>query len=151
MNAYFKRNAENRLKALGMTQKTLAEKMGVSEVTVSRWLSGTSGLTVGTLERIAATLETTSSFLLSDGAEDENVNIIERIDDDEDNGEEEEEDAKEVRVTYELIFGLLLAAVPLGILTEVQKKNLITILKYRGEDICMEASSKGKDARRKIN
>lgn len=138
MNAYFKRNAESRLRALGMTQKSLAEKMGVSEVTVSRWLSGSSGLTVGTLERIASALETTSSALLSDGAKNENTNIIERIDEDED----EDEDAKDVRVTYELIFGLLLAAVPLGILTEVQKKNLITILKYHDEDTCRKASKR---------
>lgn len=136
MNAYIKRNAESRLRALGMTQKSLAEKMGVSEVTVSRWLSGSSGLTVGTLERIASALETTSSALLSDGAKNENTNIIERIDEDED------EDAKDVRVTYELIFGLLLAAVPLGILTEVQKKNLITILKYHDEDTCRKASKR---------
>lgn len=139
MNAYFKRNAESRLRAMGMTQKTLAERMGVSEVTVSRWLSGSSGLTVGTLERIAAALETTSSALLSDGAKSEF--IIERTDDD-DEEEKDWEEAKEVRVTYELIFGLLLAAVPLGILTEVQKKNLITILKYRDEDTCRKAPSK---------
>lgn len=149
MNAYFKRNAESRLRAMGMTQKSLAEKMGVSEVTVSRWLSGSSGLTVGTLERIAAALGTTSSALLSDEAKSEF--IIERTDDDDDEEEKDWEETKEVRVTYELIFGLLLAAVPLGILSEVQKKNLITILKYRGEDISRKTPCKENDARRKIN
>jgi transcriptional regulator with XRE-family HTH domain len=67
MDANFKNRVETLLKAKGMTQRQLAEKLGVSEVTVSRWMTdGTNGRnpSVQTLQKIADILETTPDNLL---------------------------------------------------------------------------------------
>lgn len=139
MNAYFKGNVETRLKAIGMTQKTLAEKIGVTEVTMSRWLSGSTGMTVDNLEKIAKVLGTTSSFLLSDGQEHHIV--VDNLEEGDEEQYANSEGHTELKVTYKLILGLLLAAVSLGLLTDVQKQNLITVLEFKREDID-EASAK---------
>ncbi|MBP5175331.1 MAG: helix-turn-helix domain-containing protein, partial [Treponema sp.] len=55
------------LKEKGMTQRQLAEKLGVSEVTVSRWMTdGANGRnpSVQTLQKIADVLETTPNYLM---------------------------------------------------------------------------------------
>ena len=73
MNANFKSRVEALLKAKGMTQRELAAKLGVSEVTVSRWMTdGTNGRnpSIPTLQKIADILETTPDYLLgNDGKE----------------------------------------------------------------------------------
>ena len=58
---------EERLRAKKMTQKQFAEELGVSEVTVSRWLGGERNPTMETMERMAEVLETTPAYLLSKG------------------------------------------------------------------------------------
>lgn len=65
MNANFRQRVEERLRAVGMTQRQLAEKLDVSEVTVSRWLSGERNPTVETLELMASVLGTTPSYFLT--------------------------------------------------------------------------------------
>ena len=67
MNANFKNRVETLLKEKGMTQRELAAKLGVSEVTVSRWMTdGANGRnpTVQTLQKIAEILQTTPDYLL---------------------------------------------------------------------------------------
>lgn len=67
MDANFKNRVETLLKAKGMTQRELAAKLGVSEVTVSRWMTdGANGRnpSVQTLQKIAEILETSPDYLL---------------------------------------------------------------------------------------
>lgn len=67
MDANFRSRMEVLLKARGMTQRELAAQLGVSEVTVSRWMTaGANGRNpnVQTLQKIAEILETTPDDLL---------------------------------------------------------------------------------------
>ncbi len=67
MDANFRSRVEALLHEKGMTQRELAARLGVSEVTVSRWMtSGVNGRSpnVKTLQKIADILETTPDDLL---------------------------------------------------------------------------------------
>lgn len=67
MDANFRNRMESLLKSKGITQRELAEKLDVSEVTVSRWMTdGANGRnpSVQTLQKIAEILETTPDYLL---------------------------------------------------------------------------------------
>ena len=66
MNETFKNRLAEMLKNKGMKQKDLADALGVSEVTVSRWLSGERKLSIETVEKIANVLETTPAYLMSE-------------------------------------------------------------------------------------
>lgn len=73
MNENFKNRMETLLKSKGMTQRELASKLGVSEVTVSRWMTdGTNGRnpSIQTLQKIAEILETTPDSLLGQEGSD---------------------------------------------------------------------------------
>lgn len=73
MDANFKSRVEALLKEKGMTQRELAARLGVSEVTVSRWMTdGANGRnpSIPTLQKIADILGTTPDYLLGkDGNE----------------------------------------------------------------------------------
>lgn len=67
MDANFRNRMESLLKSKGITQRELAAKLDVSEVTVSRWMTdGENGRnpSVQTLQKIAEILETTPVYLL---------------------------------------------------------------------------------------
>lgn len=67
MDGNFRKNVGNLLEEKGMTQRDLASKLGVSEVTVSRWMTpGENGRnpSVKTLQKIAEILGTTPDCLL---------------------------------------------------------------------------------------
>lgn len=67
MDANFRNRMESLLKSKGITQRELAAKLDVSEVTVSRWMTdGENGRnpSVQTLQKIAEILETTPDYLL---------------------------------------------------------------------------------------
>ena len=66
MNETFKNRLAEMLKNKGMKQKDLADALGVSEVTVSRWLSGERKLSMETVEKIADVLQTTPAYLMSE-------------------------------------------------------------------------------------
>ncbi|MGN0723758.1 MAG: helix-turn-helix transcriptional regulator [Treponema sp.] len=73
MNENFKNRMETLLKSKGMTQRELASKLGVSEVTVSRWMTdGANGRnpSIQTLQKIAEILETTTDSLLGQEGSD---------------------------------------------------------------------------------
>ena len=73
MDANFKSRVEALLKAKGMTQRELAARLGVSEVTVSRWMTDGANRrnpSITTLQKVADILETTLDYLLGkDGKE----------------------------------------------------------------------------------
>ncbi len=76
MDSNFKNRVETLLKAKGMTQRQLAEKLGVSEVTVSRWMTdGANGRnpSVQTLQKIADVLQTTPDHLLGNDKKESKV------------------------------------------------------------------------------
>ena len=52
------------LKQMNMTQKELADLINVSEVNLSRYLTGERNLNIDTLSNIATALHTTTDFLL---------------------------------------------------------------------------------------
>lgn len=67
MDGTFRNRVEEQLKAQKMTQRELAAKLDVSEVTVSRWLKDGDGgrnPSVQTLQKIADILGTTPDYLL---------------------------------------------------------------------------------------
>ena len=69
MGSQFKNRVENLLKSKGMTQKDLANRMGVSEVTVSRWMSDSANgrnPSAKSLYKIAEALDSTPSYFLLD-------------------------------------------------------------------------------------
>lgn len=66
MNETFKNRLAEMLKNKGMKQKDLADALSVSEVTVSRWLSGERKLSMETVEKIADVLQTTPAYLMSE-------------------------------------------------------------------------------------
>lgn len=77
MDANFKIRMETLLRSKGMTQRELAAKLGVSEVTVSRWLTeGANGRnpSVQTLQKIAEILDTTPDYLLGKSEASKNAN-----------------------------------------------------------------------------
>lgn len=67
MDGNFRSRMEALLNSKGMTQRELAARLGVSEVTVSRWMTdGANGRnpSIPTLQKIADILETTPDDLL---------------------------------------------------------------------------------------
>ena len=52
-------------KASGLTQKELADKLGISQVMISRWENGEENFTVTTLAKISTALNTPLSNPLS--------------------------------------------------------------------------------------
>jgi len=122
MNKNFKSKVEERLKSLGKTQRWLAESLGVSEVTVSRWLSGERNPSVEMLEKTAGILETSTSYLLS---EDENQNQKE--------SSEKKSGGFGGILSFAFILGITIAAVAAGILSKEEKETLIKELEKNGD------------------
>lgn len=125
MNETVKRKIEERLKALNMTQRELALKLGVSEVTVSRWLNGERNLTVETIDTIASALDTTASYLLANDSQTDNNSQT--------NGQNHSEEksgmSTGLKVTFGVIFGLVIAAVATGLLSKDEKDKIVDVLK----------------------
>ena len=102
-----------------MSQKDLAEKLGVTEVTVSRWLNGERDPSIETLNRIAEALGTTTSyFFMPDGWQNEKKP-----------NEEKSGMSTGLKVTFGVILGLVIAAVAAGLLSKDEKDQLVDILK----------------------
>lgn len=119
MNESVRNRIEERLRAKKMSQKDLAEKLDVTEVTVSRWLSGERDPSIETLNRIADALGTTTSYFF--------------ITDDWQNEKKPAEDksgmSTGLKVTFGVILGLVIAAVAAGLLSKDEKDQLVDILK----------------------
>lgn len=119
MNESVRNRIEERLKAKKMSQKDLAEKLGVTEVTVSRWLNGERDPSIETLNRIADALDTTTSyFFITDDWQTEKKPA-----------EEKSGMSTGLKVTFGVILGLVIAAVAAGLLSKDEKEQLVDILK----------------------
>ncbi|MCR4735286.1 MAG: helix-turn-helix domain-containing protein [Treponema sp.] len=68
MNESVRSKIEMLLRAKKMSQRDLAEKLGVTEVTVSRWLNGERDPSIETLNKIAQALDTTTSDLFTNNS-----------------------------------------------------------------------------------
>lgn len=113
MNESVRSRIEERLRALGMTQRDLAARLGVSEVTVSRWLSGERNPSIETLSKIADALGTDTSYLFASDSR----------------AEEKSGMGTGLKVTFGMILGLVITAVAAGLLSKGEKDQLVDILK----------------------
>ena len=119
MQESVRRRIEFELKRKKMSQKDLAARLGVSEVTVSRWLSGERDPSIDTLNRIADVLGcATSAFFITDDAMEEKKPA-----------EEKSGMSTGLKVTFGVILGLVIAAVAAGLLSKDEKDQLVDILK----------------------
>ena len=119
MNESVRNRIEERLRAKKMSQKDLAEKLDVTEVTVSRWLSGERDPSIETLNRIADALGTTTSyFFITDDGQNEKKPA-----------EDKSGMSTGLKVTFGVILGLVIAAVAAGLLSKDEKDQLVDILK----------------------
>lgn len=119
MNESVRNRIEMQLRLKKMSQKDLAEKLGVTEVTVSRWLNGERDPSIETLNRIAEVLDTTTShfFITDDWQTEKNP------------AEEKNGISTGLKVTFGVILGLVIAAVAAGLLSKDEKEQLVDILK----------------------
>lgn len=119
MNESVRNRIEMQLRLKKMSQKDLAEKLGVTEVTVSRWLNGERDPSIETLNRIAETLGTTTSyFFITDNWQNKKKPV-----------EEKSGMSTGLKVTFGVILGLVIAAVAAGLLSKDEKDQLVDILK----------------------
>lgn len=127
MNTNLKARVEECLKAKNMTKSQLAEKLGITDVSISRWLSGTTPITVENLEKIATELGTTSSYLLSSGQSEKTKDIAEK--------KQNSGTSTGLKVTFGVILGLVIAAVAAGILSKDEKNEIVDVLEGKDESI----------------
>lgn len=79
MDSNFKDRMETLLNDKGMTQRELATRLGVSEVTVSRWMTDGANRrnpSIPTLQKIADILETTPDNLLGKQETSKNTGTV---------------------------------------------------------------------------
>ena len=126
MNENFKNRMETLLKSKGMTQRELASKLGVSEVTVSRWMTdGTNGRnpSIHTLQKIAEILETTTDSLL--GQEGSNVKTMQ---DKNSNGLNWGAILEGTALTATAVIGIVALAKAMGKISDKDKEQIEDIL-----------------------
>lgn len=126
MNENFKNRMETLLKSKGMTQRELASKLGVSEVTVSRWMTdGANGRnpSIQTLQKIAKILETTPDSLL--GQEGSNVKTMQ---DKNSNGVNWGAILAGTALTATAVIGIVALAKAMGKISDKDKEQIEDIL-----------------------
>ena len=126
MNENFKNRMETLLKSKGMTQRELASKLGVSEVTVSRWMTdGANGRnpSIHTLQKIAEILETTTDSLL--GQEGSNVKTMQ---DKNSNGLNWGAILSGTALTATAVIGIVALAKAMGKISDKDKEQIEDIL-----------------------
>ena len=126
MNENFKNRMETLLKSKGMTQRELASKLGVSEVTVSRWMTdGTNGRnpSIQTLQKIAEILETTLDSLLGQEGSD-----VKTIQDKNSNGVNWGAILAGTALTATAVIGIVALAKAMGKISDKDKEQIEDIL-----------------------
>lgn len=126
MNENFKNRMETLLKSKGMTQRELASKLGVSEVTVSRWMTdGTNGRnpSIQTLQKISEILETTPDSLLGQEGSD-----VKTIQDKNSNGVNWGAILAGTALTATAVIGIVALAKAMGKISDKDKEQIEDIL-----------------------
>ena len=126
MNENFKNRMETLLKSKGMTQRELASKLGVSEVTVSRWMTdGTNGRnpSIHTLQKIAEILETTTDSLLGQEGSD-----VKTMQDKNSNGVNWGAILAGTALTATAVIGIVALAKAMGKISDKDKEQIEDIL-----------------------
>ena len=126
MNENFKNRMETLLKSKGMTQRELASKLGVSEVTVSRWMTdGANGRnpSIQTLQKIAEILETTTDSLLGQEGSD-----VKTIQDKNSNGVNWGAILAGTALTATAVIGIVALAKAMGKISDKDKEQIEDIL-----------------------
>ena len=126
MNENFKNRMETLLKSKGMTQRELASKLGVSEVTVSRWMTdGTNGRnpSIHTLQKIAEILETTTDSLLGQEGSD-----VKTMQDQNSNGLNWGAILAGTALTATAVIGIVALAKAMGKISDKDKEQIEDIL-----------------------
>lgn len=72
-NAKFSARLKEAIQASGLTQRELASKTGISEVSISRYVKGSQRPTRAALFMLASHLNITTSYLLGDDADEQSV------------------------------------------------------------------------------
>ena len=116
MNSTVIFHIEQSLKSRQMTQREFAALLGVSDVTVNRWLHAERNPSVTMIEKIARVLETSPSNLLS---EDDGPYYEET------EPEEEISERKSFRITSGFVVGIVEMAIQKGILSRTEKRQII--------------------------
>ena len=123
MNENFKNRMETLLKSKGMTQRELASKLGVSEVTVSRWMTdGTNGRNPS-IQKIAEILETTPDSLLGQEGSD-----VKTIQDKNSNGVNWGAILAGTALTATAVIGIVALAKAMGKISDKDKEQIEDIL-----------------------
>lgn len=76
MNTAFGFVVRNRLKELGMTQRELADAVGLTEAAVSRYISGERCPNGMTVAKIADALHVTTDYVLGTERDDEDSELV---------------------------------------------------------------------------
>lgn len=127
MNDNFRNRVEELIKLRGMTHREFASRLGVSEVTVSRWLNGERNPSAENLNKIAEVLGTTPSYFFIDDSQVFKQN-------EQEGQKKEEKHGAGLVVTFGVILGLVIAAVAAGILSKDEKDRLVDELKKGDKD-----------------
>lgn len=127
MSKEFGTRVINLLRERNKTQKILAAELNLTDVTLSRYLSGEREPGADTVVKIAQNLNTSCDYLLTGKSFDAEAATAQAQ-----GAAQKKGNGADVAVSFAVIAGLILLAIGLGILTDKDKQNLSDMLKSDG-------------------
>ncbi len=124
MSKEFGTRVINLLRERNKTQKMLAAELGITDVTLSRYLTGEREPGADTVVKIAQNLNTSCDYLLMGKSFDAGAVTTQAQE-----AAKKKGSGADVAVSFAVIAGLILLAIGLGILTDKDKQNLSDMLK----------------------
>lgn len=109
------------------SQKLLAAELDLTEVTLSRYLTGEREPNADTVIKIAQKLNVSTDYLLLGKSASESAKEIQAA------VGKDKDGAKNVAVSFAVIAGMILLAIGLGVLSNKEKDDLAEMLKKGGE------------------